>query len=185
MFYVLSARPLDNSFGLSASCMEIDCADPIQRPKDARQFRVDQSQRNWSKVIAVLRVEGCVTLQPSVAIGDDDFCVWVWRQRLYYLVPRESDQSFHEKLAVFLRRPERNDIPALVPPLDHDRPAIKDSNVPRARQIRIERWLSCMLFPVTARIVHPTCVKTVMVGSQKSADCTRRTRGCLEETFFQ
>ena len=47
-------------------------------------------------------------------------------------------------------------------------------------------WMrTCMLLPVTARIVHPTCVKTVMVGSQKSADRTRRTKGRFEETFFQ
>lgn len=38
--------------------------------------------------------------------------------------------------------PKRNNIPALVPPLDHDGPAIKDGDVPRARQLRIERWLS-------------------------------------------
>ena len=44
---------------------------------------------------------------------------------------------------------------------------------------------TCMLLPVTARIVHPTCVKTVTVGSQKSADRTRRTKGRFEETFFQ
>jgi hypothetical protein len=42
-----------------------------------------------------------------------------------------------------------------------------------------------MLLPVTARIVHPTCVKTTMVGSQKSTDCTRRTKGRFEETVFQ
>lgn len=38
--------------------------------------------------------------------------------------------------------PECDDIPALVPPLDHDGPAIEESNVPRARQVRIQRWLS-------------------------------------------
>jgi len=47
------------------------------------------------------------------------------------------------------------------------------------------RMRTCMLLPVTVRIVHPTCVKTTMVGSQKSADCTRRTKGRFEETFFQ
>jgi hypothetical protein len=36
-----------------------------------------------SEVIAVLRVEGRVTLQPSVAVRDDDFCIWVRWQRLY------------------------------------------------------------------------------------------------------
>jgi hypothetical protein len=82
-------------------------------------------------VIAVLRVEGRVTLQPSVAIRDDDFCVWVRRKRLYlvsvhgaaggmidkfgevgrgsveigpqYLVTRKSNQPFDEKLSAFLR----------------------------------------------------------------------------------
>lgn len=43
-----------------------------------------------SEVIAVLRVEGCVTLQPSVAIGDDDFRVWVWWQRLYLVSIRQN-----------------------------------------------------------------------------------------------
>ena len=38
--------------------------------------------------------------------------------------------------------PKRNNIPAFVPPLDHDRPAIKDNDVPRARQLGVERWLS-------------------------------------------
>ena len=42
---------------------------------------------------------------------------------------------------------------------------------------------TCMLLPVTARIVYPTCAKTVRVGNQMSVDCTRRTRGCLERVF--
>ena len=37
-------------------------------------------------MIAVLRVERRVTFQPSVAIRDDDFCVWVRWQRLYLVV---------------------------------------------------------------------------------------------------
>ncbi len=49
----------------------------------------------------------------------------------------------------------------------------------------MECMRTCMLLPVTARIVHPTCVKTTMVGSQKSTDRTRRTKGRFEETFFQ
>jgi hypothetical protein len=36
-----------------------------------------------SEVIAVLRVEGRVTLQPSVPVRDDNFCVRVRWQRLY------------------------------------------------------------------------------------------------------
>lgn len=46
---------------------------------------------------------------------------------------------------------------------------------------------SCMLSPVTARIVQPTCVKTVKVGSQKSVDQTHRKGGLLfaEKRFFQ
>ena len=43
---------------------------------------------------------------------------------------------------------------------------------------------TCILLPATARTVYPTWVKTVKVGSQRSVDCTRRTRGCFE-TFFQ
>ena len=45
----LSAQPLLgnlNSLGLRASGIGIDCADPIQRPNDACQFRIDQGQRN-------------------------------------------------------------------------------------------------------------------------------------------
>jgi len=101
----LSARPLLNnlnSLGLRASHMGIDRADPIQRPNDACQLGIDQGQRNRSEVIAVLRVEGCVTLQPSVAVRDDDFRVWVRWQRLY-LVTRKSNQPFDEKLSVLLR----------------------------------------------------------------------------------
>lgn len=45
---------------------------------------------------------------------------------------------------------------------------------------------SCMLSPVTARIVYPTCGKTVRVGSQKSVDQTHRTAGLFaEKRFFQ
>jgi len=46
---------------------------------------------------------------------------------------------------------------------------------------------TCMLSPVTARIVHPTCVKTVRVGSQKSVDQTHRKAGLLfaEKRFCQ
>ena len=45
----LSALPLLdnlNSLGLRAGHMGIDRADPIQRPNDACQFRIDQGQRN-------------------------------------------------------------------------------------------------------------------------------------------
>lgn len=82
-----------------------------------------------SEVIAVLGVERRVTLQPSMTVRDDDFCVRVRWQRLYlasgsagemddrfergeviseignttYLVTRKSNQPFHEKLSVFLR----------------------------------------------------------------------------------
>jgi hypothetical protein len=42
-----------------------------------------------------------------------------------------------------------------------------------------------MLLPVTTRIVHPTCVKTTMVGNQMSTDRTRRTKGRFEATVFQ
>ena len=42
-----------------------------------------------------------------------------------------------------------------------------------------------MLSPVTARTVHPNCVKTVKVGSQKSVDQTHRKAGLvLEKRFF-
>lgn len=43
-----------------------------------------------------------------------------------------------------------------------------------------------MLSPVTARSVHPTCVKTVRVGSQKSVDQTHRKAGLFvaENRFF-
>ena len=98
--------------------MGIDGADPFQRPKDTRQFRIDQGQRNLiptvgveknevitrfmcprveendtyrSKVIAVLRVEGCVALQPPMALWNDDFCVWVWWQRLYLVSVRQCE----------------------------------------------------------------------------------------------
>jgi hypothetical protein len=37
--------------------------------------------------------------------------------------------------------PKRNDISALVPPPDHDRPAIEKNDISWARQIRIQRWL--------------------------------------------
>jgi hypothetical protein len=50
--------------------------------------RADDTYR--SEVIAVLRIEGCVALQPSVALRDDDFCVWVWWQRLYLVNVRRS-----------------------------------------------------------------------------------------------
>lgn len=89
-----------NSLGLRSSCTGIDPAHPIQRPNDACQFRIDQGQRDLinggvlkfataslklsrtndtyrSKMITILRVEGRVTLQPSVAVRDDDFCVWI------------------------------------------------------------------------------------------------------------
>jgi len=91
-----------NSLGLRASRMGINRADPLQRPNDACQSRINQGQRNRSEVIAVLRVEGRVTLEPSVADGDDDFYVWVRWKRLY-LVTRKSDQPFDEKLSTFLR----------------------------------------------------------------------------------
>ena len=43
-----------------------------------------------------------------------------------------------------------------------------------------------MLSPVTARSVHPTCVNTVKVGSQKSVDQTHRKVGLFaaEKWFF-
>ena len=45
---------------------------------------------------------------------------------------------------------------------------------------------TCMLSPVTVRSVHPTCVKTVKVGSQKSVDQTHRKVGLFvaEKRFF-
>jgi len=61
--------------------MGIDDANSIQRPNDTGQFRIDQGQRNllnihpltqlmmsgknhkhWSKVVAILRVEGSISL---------------------------------------------------------------------------------------------------------------------------
>jgi hypothetical protein len=38
--------------------------------------------------------------------------------------------------------PERNDIPAFIPPFDHDRPATEECDVAWARQVGIQRWLS-------------------------------------------
>ena len=47
-------------------------------------------------------------------------------------------------------------------------------------------WPTCMLSPVTVRSVHPTCVRTVKVGSQKSVDQTHRKVGLFvaEKRFF-
>jgi hypothetical protein len=38
--------------------------------------------------------------------------------------------------------PERDDVPALIPPFDDDGPATEECDVPRARQIGVHRWLS-------------------------------------------
>ena len=38
--------------------------------------------------------------------------------------------------------PERDDVPALVAALDHDGPAIEQSDITRARQVGIQCWLS-------------------------------------------
>ena len=39
-------------------------------------------------MIAVLRVEGRISLQPSVTLRDDGFFVWVRWQRLYLVIVR-------------------------------------------------------------------------------------------------
>lgn len=38
--------------------------------------------------------------------------------------------------------PKRNNISALVPPPDYDRPAIEKGDISWARQVRIQRWLT-------------------------------------------
>ena len=43
---------------------------------------------HWSEMIAILRIEGRISLQPSVALRDDDFFVWVRWQRLYLVIIR-------------------------------------------------------------------------------------------------
>jgi len=50
-------------------------------------IRVSHTHR--SEMITVLRVEGRISLQPSVALRYDDFFVWVRWQRLYLVVVRE------------------------------------------------------------------------------------------------
>lgn len=51
----------------------------------------------------------------------------------------EQQDPIHELLK---NAPERDDIPAFIPPFDHDGPPTEECDVPRARRIGIQRWLS-------------------------------------------
>lgn len=71
---------------------------------------------------------------------------------IYFLVIEEEvgwdgmGKDADQTVVVILRGvggniPKRNDISALVPTPDHDRPVIKKDDVSWARQIGIQRWL--------------------------------------------
>jgi hypothetical protein len=45
-------------------------------------------------VITIFRVEGIVTLQPSMALGNDHFRIWVRRQRLHLMQKKSNSQNF-------------------------------------------------------------------------------------------
>ena len=49
---------------------------------------IGENHTHWPEVIAVLRIEGCISLQPSVALRDDDFFIWVRWQRLHLVIIR-------------------------------------------------------------------------------------------------
>jgi hypothetical protein len=49
--------------------MGIDGADPVQRPKDTRQFRIDQGQRNLIPTVGVEKNKVCYPVQVSTREG--------------------------------------------------------------------------------------------------------------------
>ncbi len=53
-----------------------------------------------------------------------------------------EQQSSRTQFMTVKNAPERDDIPAFIAPFDHDGPPTEECDVPRARRIGIQRWLS-------------------------------------------